>query len=52
MLKKISNLGSTLSKTEQKSISGGGRLICCEWCSYGCLDWTTPGVTCPFSAGC
>ncbi|AXG68057.1 hypothetical protein KORDIASMS9_00246 [Kordia sp. SMS9] len=55
MLKNILKLEgvNTLTKSTQKSIIGMRGRICCEWCPDGtCLDWTTPGVTCPFSAGC
>jgi len=52
MRKQFLNLGKALSKTEQKSINGGG-LTCCEWCSDGtCSEWTLGGRACSFAPPC
>ncbi|WP_201796511.1 hypothetical protein [Tenacibaculum discolor] len=47
MLKKITNLGTSLNKTEQKAINGGGGIRECEFSADPSTDWC-----CHLPGGC
>jgi len=48
MLKNVSNLGSVLNKTEQKSINGGGLVCCARSCDDNyCTAWAPSYLLCP-----